>query len=74
MIIVRRGPAGIHVRRAPNYRGVVACIGRGQSMSQPLEACDRRDQFRGTSDGEMAAWLRQILAHNLADALRWSIS
>jgi len=43
-------------------------------MSQPLEACDRRDQFRGTSDGEMAAWLRQILAHNLADALRWSIS
>ena len=35
-----------------------------------MEACCRRDQFRGTSDGQMAAWLRQILAHNLADALR----
>ncbi|MBC8422584.1 sigma-70 family RNA polymerase sigma factor [bacterium] len=35
-----------------------------------MEACGQRDQFRGTSDGEMAAWLRQILVHNLADALR----
>jgi len=35
-----------------------------------MEACRQRDQFRGTSDGQMAAWLRQILVHNLADALR----
>jgi RNA polymerase sigma-70 factor, ECF subfamily len=34
-----------------------------------LEAYVKRDQFRG-SDAERPAWLRQILAHNLADALR----
>src|SRR6516225_11525681 len=34
-----------------------------------LEAYAKRDQFRG-SEAEHAAWLRQILAHNLADALR----
>jgi len=35
-----------------------------------LEAHRQRDQFRGTSDGERAAWLRQMLTHNLTDALR----
>src|SRR5262245_32554685 len=35
-----------------------------------LEAHRQRDRFRGTTDAERAAWLRQILAHNLADALR----
>jgi RNA polymerase sigma-70 factor (ECF subfamily) len=34
-----------------------------------LEAFAKRDQFRG-GETERAAWLRQILAHNLADALR----
>src|SRR5882724_10520314 len=34
-----------------------------------LEAFARREQFRG-GEAERAAWLRQILAHNLADALR----
>jgi RNA polymerase sigma-70 factor, ECF subfamily len=34
-----------------------------------LEAYAKRDQFRG-GEMERAAWLRQILAHNLADALR----
>ncbi len=29
-----------------------------------------RDQFRGTSDGELAAWLRRILANTLADEVR----
>jgi RNA polymerase sigma-70 factor (ECF subfamily) len=35
-----------------------------------LEAQQKRHQFRGHSDAEGAAWLRRILAHNLADALR----
>ena len=33
-------------------------------------AHERRDQFRGRSDAELAAWLRQILASQLAEALR----
>ena len=35
-----------------------------------LEAFQKREQFRGATDAERAAWLRRILAHNLADALR----
>ncbi len=35
-----------------------------------LEAYEQRGDFRGQSDGEMAAWLKQMLVHNLADALR----
>ena len=35
-----------------------------------LRAHERRDQFRGTTDAELAAWLRQILASQLAQALR----
>jgi RNA polymerase sigma-70 factor (ECF subfamily) len=34
-----------------------------------LEAYAKRDQFHG-DEAERTAWLRQILAHNLADALR----
>jgi RNA polymerase sigma-70 factor (ECF subfamily) len=35
-----------------------------------LQAHAKREQFRGQSDGELAAWLRQILANQLAQALR----
>jgi RNA polymerase sigma-70 factor (subfamily 1) len=35
-----------------------------------LEAYEKREQFRGSSEGEHLAWLRCILAHNLADMLR----
>jgi DNA-directed RNA polymerase specialized sigma24 family protein len=35
-----------------------------------LQAYQALDQFRGQSEAEWAAWLRQILARNLAQALR----
>ena len=35
-----------------------------------LEAYQKRDQFRGQTDGELAQWLRQILMHNVCDAVR----
>jgi RNA polymerase sigma-70 factor (ECF subfamily) len=35
-----------------------------------LRAHERRDQFRGTTDAELTAWLRQILANQLGEALR----
>jgi RNA polymerase sigma-70 factor (ECF subfamily) len=35
-----------------------------------LEAHRDMEQFRGDSRGELAAWLRQILARNLANVLR----
>jgi RNA polymerase sigma-70 factor, ECF subfamily len=35
-----------------------------------LDALERRDQFRGSSEGEFLAWLRTILSNNLIEALR----
>jgi len=35
-----------------------------------VKAHQNLDQFRGKSDGELAAWLRRILANNLIDAAR----
>jgi RNA polymerase sigma-70 factor (ECF subfamily) len=35
-----------------------------------LRAHEKRDQFRGQTDAELAAWLRQILARQMADAVR----
>ena len=35
-----------------------------------LDAHRDRDQFRGRTEAEMAAWLRRLLACNLADAAR----
>lgn len=35
-----------------------------------IAAYEKRDQFRGASDAELTAWLRQILKNNLLDALR----
>lgn len=36
-----------------------------------IQAHTAREQFRGTTDEEYAAWLRQILANKLADAQRY---
>jgi RNA polymerase sigma-70 factor (ECF subfamily) len=35
-----------------------------------LHACEKWNQFRGSTEAERLAWLRQILAHNLIDAVR----
>jgi len=35
-----------------------------------LQAHRKRDQFRGATEAERAAWLRVILAHSLVDAAR----
>jgi RNA polymerase sigma-70 factor (ECF subfamily) len=35
-----------------------------------LKAHKKREQFRGQSEAELAAWLRTILANTLADAVR----
>src|SRR5437870_3789425 len=35
-----------------------------------LEAVARKEQFRGGTEAEYLAWLRRMLIHNLADALR----
>jgi RNA polymerase sigma-70 factor, ECF subfamily len=35
-----------------------------------MEAFVKRDQFRGATNEEHAAWVRRILARNVADALR----
>jgi len=35
-----------------------------------LEAHQKRSQFRGSTEAEMAGWLRQLLACTLADAVR----
>ncbi len=36
-----------------------------------MDAHAKRDQFRGTEEAELCAWLRQILAYNLADVVRY---
>ncbi len=35
-----------------------------------LKAHEKEGQFRGRSDGELIAWLRQILANQIAEAMR----
>ena len=35
-----------------------------------LDGFQRREQFRGSSEAQLAQWLKQILVNNLADAVR----
>ena len=63
------------------YLRLLARVQMGSALGGQLEASDlvqqtlleaykQWSQFRGRSEAEMTAWLRQILAHNLADAVR----
>ena len=65
-----------------SYLYLMARAHLGPRMQQQVDASDlvqqtlmdayaKKGQFRGDTDAERAAWLRQILAHNLKDALRY---
>src|SRR4051812_39658166 len=69
------------VERFRDYLLMLARIQLGPSSPKKIEASDvvqqalleayrKRDQFRGSSEAEMAGWLRQLLAFTLADATR----
>ena len=53
----------------PQLRGKLDTSGVVQQTL--LEAHRRSDQFAGQNHKELAAWLRQILLHNLIDAVRY---
>ena len=61
---LRRKAMGI----SPQYRGKIE---PSDIVQQTLmEAHQKIDQFRGSSEPEMANWLSQMLSHNIADAVR----
>src|SRR6516165_9079901 len=56
------------LRLDPGLRGV---LDPSDVVQQTLlKAHAKRDQFRGGSEGELLAWLRTILAHQMADLAR----
>ena len=75
------GPSTPALERYRDYLHLLARLQLGSRMQKHLDASDvvqqtfleaqkQLAQFRGRSEAELTAWLRQILAHNLADVLR----
>jgi len=52
----------------PRYQAKIAASDIVQQTL--IDAHQQWDQFRGTTDGELAAWLKRMLSCNLADAFR----
>jgi RNA polymerase sigma-70 factor, ECF subfamily len=62
LMLLARAQVGPRLRDPLDVSGVV--------QQTFLEAHQKFCQFHGGNGDQLAAWLRQILAHNLADALR----
>lgn len=72
---------GLALEKFRNYLLMLARIHLGDQLKAKLDPSDvvqqtlleahrKQSQFRGHSDAELAAWLRQMLAYSIADALR----
>jgi RNA polymerase sigma-70 factor (ECF subfamily) len=84
ILSVRRGDAGALERLLDSYRGFLRLLARaslGGAGNVGVDASDivqetliraheRFDQFRGTSEGELVAWLKRILSNRVVDAHR----
>src|SRR5262245_64125114 len=72
---------GLALERFRHYLVLLARMHLGQQLRAKLDPSDvvqqtlleahrKQGQFRGRNDAELAAWLRQMLAFCIADALR----
>ena len=72
---------GMALERCREYLCMLARLRLGPRLQAKLDSSDvvqqtllkahqKREQFRGHSDAELIAWLRKILANQLAQALR----